>query len=365
VPKKQKAGIGTKRGRQETMMNRQRQSRFVPDRKRSVLVAGLVFLLVVSIAIGLYVVGRRVELNGGGDGMERGDLTGRFVEPRIVSYNDQNYRYRNDLTTILFLGIDRTTEEHRNVTGFRNGGMADFLLLQVIDPKKERITTIQIDRDTMAEVTVLGVLGNPAGTRTYQICIAHGFGDGGELSSLLTVDAVSKHLHGIDVDFYVTMRMSGINMLNDTLGGVTVTLEDDFTMLDPDMRPGETLTLRGMQAQYYVRNRMGIGEGTAASRMVRQKEFMRQAGTLIDEKLRENVNFIGTLLDALSDDLLTNMSRGRMINEANAARNYRRTDTITPRGRHTMGEDGYTQFHADARALEELVLDIFFELEMP
>ncbi|MCL2811151.1 MAG: LCP family protein [Clostridia bacterium] len=346
------------------MMNRRKQPRFAADSKRSVLVAGLVFLLIVSIVVGVYVVGRRVELNVGGDGIERGDLTGRFAEPRIVAYNGQNYRYRSDLTTILFIGVDRTTEEYENVTGFRDGGMADFLLLQVIDPKKESITAIQLDRDTMTEITILGVLGNPAGTRTYQLCIAHGFGDGGELSSQLTADAVSKHLHGVDIDFYVTMRMSGITVLNDTLGGVTVTLQDDFTALDPDMRAGETLTLRGMQARYYVQNRLEIGEGTNVSRMVRQKEFMWQAGVLLNEKLRENVNFVGTLLDALSDDLLTNMSRGRMINEANGARNYCRAETITPRGEHTVGDDGYIQFHADARALEELVLEIFFELEM-
>ena len=231
----------------------------------------------------------------------------------------------------------------------------------MIDPQKETLTSLQIDRDTMAEITILSILGNPAGTRKAQICLSHSFGDGGEQSSIFTVDAVSKHLYGIDIDFFVAMSLTGIPTLNEMLGGVTVMLEDDFTALDPGMRVGETITLQGKQAEYYVRSRMGIGEGTAASRMVRQKDYLNKAGVLIDEKLHDNVNFIGTLFDGLKSDLTTDMSRGRMINEANASRNYSRTDTISPIGEHSLGDNGFVEFHADEHALEELVLDVFFE----
>ena len=353
-----------KRGQQAATTTRRTGPWFAADRKRLALSFALALLLLVSIAIGIYVAGRGVEGNAGGEGALRGDLTGRFKEPRTIVYGDKAYHYRSDLTTVLFLGVDRAGAENLapgSFVGFRNGGPADFLLLMVIDPKKEEIAMIQIDRDTMAEITILGVLGNPAGTNTMQICLSHGFGDGGEQSALFAVEAVSKHLLGVDIDFFVTMSLKGVPTLNDMLGGVTVTLEDDFTALDPAMQVGETLTLRGKQAEYFVRNRLEIGAGTNASRMVRQKQYMAKAGELIDEKLRENVNFVGSLFDALSADLTTNMSRGRMINEAYASRAYRRLETISPRGEHRLGEDGFMEFHADPRALEELVLGIFFE----
>ena len=41
------------------------------------------------------------------------------------------------------------------------GGQADFQRLIVIDSKDKTVRQLQIDRDTMAEVTVLGMLGNP------------------------------------------------------------------------------------------------------------------------------------------------------------------------------------------------------------
>ena len=74
-------------------------------------------------------------------------------------------------------------------------------MLLVIDANEKTITSIQIDRDTMAEITILGVLGNEVGTRKAQICLSHGFGDGKDQSCKLTQDAVSKLLLGAEIVF--------------------------------------------------------------------------------------------------------------------------------------------------------------------
>lgn len=328
--------------------------------RRTLLYCIVGVILGVAIVAGLYMAGRNAELNTGTTEQMRGDLTGRFQEPRTVAYQGRDYQYRDELITVLFMGIDRTTEQAGAVEGFRNGGQADFLLLMVIDPKNKAVTPIQIDRDTMAEITVLGVLGNVAGTRNAQICLSHGFGDGKEQSSGFTADAVSKHLFGVDIDFYVSINLDGIPELNDMLGGVTVTLEDDFSALDPTMTIGTTLTLRGKQAEYYVRNRMNIGIGTNEARMVRQRDYMTKAGALVDSKLKEDSDFVGKLFDAMNKDIVSNMSRGRMINEVYASRNYRRNETISPKGEYRDGSDGFVEFHADVSALEELVIGLFF-----
>lgn len=41
------------------------------------------------------------------------------------------------------------------------------------------------------------------------------------------------------------MSLDGISVLNDLAGGVTVTLEDDFSAEDPAMTRGTTLSLHG------------------------------------------------------------------------------------------------------------------------
>ena len=86
-------------------------------------------------------------------------------------------------------------------------------------------------------------------------------------------EAVEGLLLGESIDFYVAMNMDGISELNDLAGGVTVTLEDDFSSIDPAMAKGTTLTLHGDQAETFVRSRMTVGDGTNASRMERQEAF--------------------------------------------------------------------------------------------
>lgn len=78
---------------------------------------------------------------------------------------------------------------------------------------------------------------------------------------------------GESIDFYVAMNMDGISELNDLAGGVTVTLEDDFSSIDPAMTKGTTLTLHGNQAETFVRSRMTVGDGTNASRMECQSVY--------------------------------------------------------------------------------------------
>ena len=70
--------------------------------------------------------------------------------------------------------------------------------LIVIDSKNKTVRQLKIDCDTMAEVTVLDMLGNPVGTTQMQIS----FGDGREESCGYARDAVSRLLQGESIDFY-------------------------------------------------------------------------------------------------------------------------------------------------------------------
>lgn len=111
------------------------------------------------------------------------------------------------------MGIDQASDAA--VSNGRNGGQADFLRLVVIDSEADTVSQIQIDRDTMTPITILGVLGNRSGVRTTQICLAHSFGDRGAESCELTVEAVSNLLLGTQIDDYIAMNLDGVSVLND------------------------------------------------------------------------------------------------------------------------------------------------------
>jgi LCP family protein required for cell wall assembly len=326
-----------------------------PLRKRDILVIGTV---VVALLVAAYAAAQWLE-DRNANPEPRGDYTLRY-EDEQMTINGATYRQKKNLTTILFMGIDQ--ESGQAQTGnFRNGGQADFLRLMVIDSAEKKVSQIQIDRDTMTPVTVLGVLGNRSGMRTLQICLSHGFGDGKEQSCELTVEAVSNLLFNVPINYYVAMNFDGISALNDKLGGITVTLEDDFTSIDPTMTKGSTLTLMGDQAEYFVRSRMSVGVGTNEARMARQQQYISKMMDVLHEKILSSESYVGELFDLLTDYLVTNLSRAQMINEAWAARNYQRNPLLVPAGTHLVGDTGFMEFHVDEDSLEQIVLDLFYQ----
>lgn len=292
----------------------------------------------------------------------RGDahLRQEMGEAPTIEVDGQTYRLRQHLTTVLLIGVDRASDADVG-NSFRNGGQADFLRLLVIDPDEKQIRQIPIDRDTMTPITVLGVLGNRTGTRMERISLSHGFGKGQEDSCQLTVEAVSNLLYDVPIDFYIALNMDGISELNDLLGGVEVTLEDDFSSFDPTMTKGTTLTLMGDQAEIYVRNRMSVGVGTNESRMARQQTYMSAAQKKLRARLQADSNAAGEIFDELAPYLITNFPRGRLINEAYGAKDYEIEAPLQIAGEHSIDREGFMQFMVDEAKLQQIVLSVFYQ----
>lgn len=328
-----------------------------PNRKHQLRLVLLAFFICAMFVL-VYLIGSSLENQQ--HVQPRGDLSERFEQPTVV-YQGKTYRKNAALKTILFLGID--SSENRvpsTVYVARNGGQCDFLMLLVIDSQQKTVKSIQIDRDTMAEINVLGVLGNDLGTNTHQICLAHGFGNGGKQSCELTVLAVQRLLYGAPVDEYYALNLDAIPILNDILGGVTVTLEDDFSAYDASMTPGKTITLQGKQAELFVRSRLLVGDGTNASRMKRQQLFLETAIDDIKARLHQDAAIAEALFDGLTPYVVTSMSRGKTINTANKVSTYQMEPILMINGVHTVGTDGFIEFHTNEDAVLQLVLDVFY-----
>ena len=299
----------------------ERQSGRVLAVKLGVVLVGLVILLALGYAGGRYLEKRRYTET-------RGELKDGFGEVPTVEIDGVTYEQKMNVTSLLMIGIDkRSTDENKS---YRDGGQSDFLLLLVLDHKDKTIHQLQIDRDTMTSVNVLGLFGNSAGSRVMQICLSHGYG----------LDAIAA--------------------LNDLLGGVTVTLQDDFTMADPAMQAGATITLTGEQAVTLVRRRTDVADGTNEARMKRQRIFIDAAVPMIREKIDESSGFVTTMLDTLAPYLTTNMVRGQMINEINRAYHYKVEPVQYLDGDHVIGEDGFMEFHADEQSIVDFVLNAFY-----
>jgi anionic cell wall polymer biosynthesis LytR-Cps2A-Psr (LCP) family protein len=131
---------------------------------------------------------------------------------QVLSYKGENYALREDLETVLLLGVDKYVTE-TGVESYNNTQQADFLMLIIFDRTNKSYTALQLNRDTMTEITMLGVRGEQAGVFTGQLALAHTYGSGGKDSCRNTVDAVSNLLYGIDIDHYVAVTMDAVPII--------------------------------------------------------------------------------------------------------------------------------------------------------
>lgn len=325
--------------------------------KKALWLLVMIIFVYTVIVIGIRIAGKKLDSSSAVP--IYGDVSERFLSKMTQNYKGQTYHYREkQLLNILLIGVDSDELDARESRRF--GDQADFMLLLSIDKRNKKILPIHIDRDTMTEIQIYGAFGDPAGTRTTQLCLAQAFGDAEEGSNN-TVKAVSKLFSDIPISFYLTLDMDGIAVLNDTLGGVTVTLDDDFSHINPVMKKGATIQLHGEQAEIFVRHRRDVSDGTNAARMRRQRVYMASALNILLNRMTVDLEFVGQLYDALQPELTTNMDRGFFINEAYGYAKYACEDIVTLAGTHTVGADGFMEFYPDPQALSAFVIGSFFE----
>ena len=78
--------------------------------------------------------------------------------------------------------------------------------------------------------------------------------------SSCNAEAVSRLMYNIPIDRVCVFNCEAIGVINDAVGGVEVTIENDFTdeseeVLEPEFYKGNTLKLTGEQAVTFIRER--------------------------------------------------------------------------------------------------------------
>ena len=280
-----------------------------------------------------------------------------------VRYSDNGTEYvyrQSDLTTLLLIGVDRQGLNTGESLTARSNTQADFLLLLVLDRANKTVTPIQIDRDAIVPVNVYGVLGNLTGSREMQICLAQGFGKSLDANCRNTVTAVSGMLLGIPVDHYMVYDLSAINVLNDLLGGVTVTVEDDLSALDATLQVGSTVTLHGTQAEIFVRSRMGVGDGMNTSRLRRQRAYMESALGIVSEKSSADSSYIQSMITGMEGNYASDMNRGYVVNLFNRALGYDVKPIRVTDGEHGVGKDGFMECYLNEENVKHMMLEVCF-----
>lgn len=317
----------------------------------------------------------------------------------VRTYNGNEYRARpaSDLTTILLIGYDHySSGVQEELHGYSSGGQADFLLIVVLDHENQQIRRLQLNRDTMTGVRITDENGRKYDPMILQLCLAHAYGDTREENNANTIWSVERLMgigdpyDGAQIDWYMAMDMSGIEVLNDCLGGVTVTVPVDMSAFDPEMTEGAVLRLTGKQAYYFCRYRYDVGDQTNASRMERHEIYMEAAGNLLKEKVKAKKSFAEQLLDDMGviyerfvpeDDplshlssyvstavgdangkyLMTNTTKGRIVKDLYKAIDYELLPLETLSGTNSLGSNGFVRYDLDEDAALKWTLSVFYD----
>ena len=268
------------------------------------------------------------------------------LESKKITRGGVDYYPRQDITVVMLLGIDQNGPVTASGS-YNNPGAADMVALLIFDEKNETYSVLGLNRDAMVTMPVLGIGGKPAGTQRAQLALSHTQGSGLEDSCENTRTTVSELLYGLQIDYYFSMNMDAIAILNDAVGGVTVNVKDDFSAIDPTIAKGQ-VTLRGQQAIHYVRTRRGVGDQLNLSRMDRQEEYISGFLAAMQTKAEQSESFI-----------VTDVSVKQMSNLFHRFAKYEYTGMTNLEGKNVLTEEFY-EFHIDEQKLDELILKLFY-----
>ena len=277
---------------------------------------------------------------------------------KTVVYNGEEYLLKEDVEAFLVMGLDKF-EGTSSGDSYNNDQQADFLMLLVFDNEAKKCTAVHINRDTMAQIDVLGVAGDKIDLVEKQIALAHTYGNGKKVSCQNTADAVSRLLNDVKVDHYVSLTLDSVGVFNDLVGGVEVEVLDDFSGVDDTLIKGEKITLNGKQALNYVRERYGMEDSTNATRMSRQKQYLEALYKKAQEKAENNEGFLLEATTTMADYIISDRSATQLQEIGKKLQEYEFCGFLDIEGESKKGEE-FIEFYPDAASVDKLVIDLFY-----
>lgn len=191
-----------------------------------------------------------------------------------------------DPFSVALLGVDQREGDR---------GRSDTIIIMTVNPNSNSVKMLSIPRDTRTEIIGRGTTDK----------INHAFAFGG---AEMSIDTIENFLD-IPIDYYVQINMDGFKEIVDSVGGVTVENDLDFTYDGTHFAKG-TLNLNGEKALKYARTRYEDPRGDFG-RQMRQRQIIQ---AVIDKgaSVSSLTNF-GDIFSALGNNIKTNLTFDEMM----------------------------------------------------
>lgn len=320
-------------------------------RKGNGILIGAIFVFLLSVIMIF------VTMDSGNDVEDNPNVSQDLT--KTLEVDGQVYEYNKNLMNILFLGIDKDDVIEEQVNP-HSAGQSDCIMILSLNKETKEGRILQIPRDTMTEVDMYDKNGNYYNSAIRQITLQFAFALGGEDSCWAVKKTVSELLYDLPIDGYFAIDMSGIAMITDAIGGITITVPSDYTHIDPAFAEGATITLDGAQAEKYVRYREIDQMFSNNDRMERQTQFIPALVDALKQKAGSSGNYVDMLLPVVGEYMITDLREDQLNDMADYDLDMAEIQILPGEGK--MG-DVHEEFHVDQEKLLKNLAEMFYILK--
>lgn len=330
------------------------------DKKKAkqLLVGVIVGIIIVGVIASVVVTKINQQKNYHVSGSNSIDVGAGY---RYTEYNGKKYQYNNRITTLLYAGLDNF-DELKATAVYGDKARADSIMLLVFDELNKKLSVVAINRDTMTPVHRFTRSGEDLGTYETHLGYAYANGDGGKASCENLEDAVSNLIGGLPINGYIVSNQTSIKMINNLVGGVTVTVPNDDLSADyPEFTTGNVVTLDDSNVGAYVQHRDTAVDFSNEGRIERQKSFILSFMDEFSTLVEDDASSVWNNLEDFGNYLQTDITKNRYLSLAEAFKNTSLTSDsyYILKGEDQLGEL-HDEFYYDADALQELIIKLFY-----
>ena len=228
---------------------------------------------------------------------------------RMISYKGKDYVLNENIVCITFIGVDNGTDEDENLR------MSDAIYLVTIDVTSGKVRIVGISRDTMADVDLYSSQGKYIDTEHIQLSYAYSYHNDEVTGGQNTNAALSHLFFGYPFKNYFAINLDALDTINNSIGGVTLTSQMTFVSpLDGrTVNQGEIITLRGKEAEYYIRYRDTEQLDSNNDRMQRQKQYILAFFDSIIPAVKKDFSRIETLYRSTAVNSDSNLTLSDLV----------------------------------------------------
>lgn len=273
-----------------------------------------------------------------------------------IEYNGEHYRYNSSIVSFLFIGTDKDSDDTLK------NGQADTLFLVLLDRENKKTSCIPISRDTLTEIRVFDLEGNDLGWHEQQLSLAYAYGKTSANGCMYTIQAVSRMLHNIPINYYVSVDVSDLATIQNLIGDVEVEIPNDtLKSIEPTWSRGNKVVINDKNVELFLRSRDTDKSFSNEERMERQIAYLEAfRNKFMSLDSQEEESLLKNLYEKVTS-VETNISLQDLQTYGNMFANFSYNQNQMYKLKGEYHSDLHDELILDKNQLNQMLVEVFYK----